>query len=124
MTAKEIMANVSPSSKRQPVPVDADLYEKYRNYSKLTGIPIARLTRDALQAHYDVTLATRLETLSNYMAGDRIAASEVPDTPIEASAVFTADDAMSSAPVLEGGPAMVTLPDSAAPVIPEWAQDA
>lgn len=111
-------------SKRQPVPVDAAQYEFMRNYSKLTGIPIARIVRDAIQAHIDITLSTRLEALAKYTAGDRMAASEVPDTPIEPSARFTADDAMSSATVLEGGPAPVQLPDIAPAVLPDWAQDA
>jgi hypothetical protein len=117
--------NTAVRAKRQPVPVDATQYEFMRNYSKLTGIPIARIVRDAIQAHIDVTLSTRLEALAKYTAGDRMAASEVPDTPIEPSARFTADDAMSAAPVLEASPApAVQLPDSAPAVMPDWAQDA
>lgn len=114
-----------PASRRQPVPVDAELYEKFRSYSKLTGIPVAALIRRALQAHYDDVLATKLESMAANCPGGavKLQPQEVPNTPIEASAVFTAADAMSDATVLEGGPAPVPLPDVAPAAIPEWAQD-
>lgn len=105
-----------PSSRRQPVPVDAELYEKFRSYSKLTGIPVAALVRRALQAHYDDVLTVKLEGMAtNCPGGDvKLQLSEVPPTPIDPSPAYTLADQMADAPVLEAGPlpaAQVELPD-------------
>ncbi len=47
---------------RVPILVDRDIYDKFKDCSKLTGIPVSRLVRDAM-AGYEVTLEARLKTL-------------------------------------------------------------
>lgn len=98
-------ANKQPKSKRQPVPVDADIYNRYKQYSELTGIPIARLVREALQERYDVVLAARLEKLQEYCAGKRGADLPADGPAVEdagqPSPLYTTADAMSAAPVLD-----------------------
>lgn len=86
-------------SKRQPVPVDADVYDTLRTYSKLTGVPIARIVDQALRLHIETVLSTRMEALQKYAGGDRTVATVV--IPLIPSAKYTMDDAMSTAPVLE-----------------------
>jgi hypothetical protein len=59
---------------RVPVLVDRESYDQFKSYSELTGVPMARLIRDAMQEYAEVTLAARTEA----MTGAR-AAGTVPD---------------------------------------------
>lgn len=99
VTLLEIAEKSARTSKRQPVPVDADIYETLRTYSKITGVPIARVVDQALRLHIETVITTRLETLQKYAAGDR--AIPVADIPILPSAKYTLNDAMSTATVLD-----------------------
>lgn len=89
------------TSKRQPVPVDADIYEFLKSYSLLTGIPVARIVNRGLREHINDVLTLRMAAMQTRAAGDQAKALDLPIVP---SAVYTMDDAMSVAPVLEANP--------------------
>jgi hypothetical protein len=53
---------------RVPVLVDRESYDQFKAYSELTGVPMARLIRDAMQEYAEVTLAARTEALTSATA--------------------------------------------------------
>jgi len=56
------------SKLRVPVLVDREEYETFKAYSELTGVPVARLVRDAMKDYAAVTLAARMEALTRTTA--------------------------------------------------------
>lgn len=57
------MTTTKSTGVRVPVKVDGDLYQTFKSYSDVTGVPMAHVVREALQDFAETTLAARLETL-------------------------------------------------------------
>jgi len=55
-------------SKRVPVMLDADLYQRLQAYSAATGIPIARVVARGLGEWLDTVGAARLDALAKKSA--------------------------------------------------------
>jgi hypothetical protein len=106
----------APISKRQPVPVDAELYLQLKEYSKLTGVPIARLVDSGLREYISTTLAARMETLTKYVAGDRMV-TEADMAELAPSAAYSAADVATEGTVLDASPALAIA------ALPDWAKD-
>lgn len=53
-----------PRQKRVPVMIDDTEYQRYKFYSDVTGVPISRVIREALEDFATVSLAARLEALT------------------------------------------------------------
>jgi len=51
-------------SDRIPVPVDSNMHLQLKAYSDLTGVPIARVVREAVSDWLSTTGQARMETLT------------------------------------------------------------
>ena len=47
-----------------PVNVPEEIYQVYKSYSQLTGVPVSKAIRIGLQEYADCILSARLETLA------------------------------------------------------------
>ena len=52
------------NSSRVPVAIDRDVYDAFKAYSELTGVPVARIVREALRDFKETSLQARLESLT------------------------------------------------------------
>jgi hypothetical protein len=48
---------------RVPVLIDRDLYDVFKTYSEITGIPVVRVIREALTDYRETSLETRIEMI-------------------------------------------------------------
>lgn len=51
-------------SDRVPVLIDAATYQRLKSYSELTGVPVAKVAREALADWMDTVGAARMEALT------------------------------------------------------------
>jgi len=58
-------------SKRMPVPINAELYQRLQAYSETTGIPITRVVARGLTNWLDTVGRERLDALMNLPAEER-----------------------------------------------------
>lgn len=63
-------------SKRIPVLLDAETYARLKSYSALTGIPVARVAREAMADWLATAGAGRLEALTAYSTGKVLAITD------------------------------------------------
>jgi hypothetical protein len=54
-----------------PVNVPEEIYQVYRSYSQLTGVPVAKAIRDGLNEYAATCLSARLETLTEQIKAGR-----------------------------------------------------
>ena len=63
--AKQEQGQGSTAAKKYiPVNSPEEIYQVYKSYSQLTGVPVAKALRDGLQEYADVCLSVRMETLT------------------------------------------------------------
>jgi hypothetical protein len=99
--------------KRQNVALDVEQYAQLKAYSNLTGVPVSVLVRRAMAEYIEVTIRTKLQTLTDAAHSD--AAEKATATVITMpSPVYSAADAMSEAPTLESTGAVI------ADDLPSW----
>lgn len=101
-----------PQGETQHTRISRKVHAKYKAYSQITGIPMARLIDRALEDWMDTTGEARLESLRQYAAGRRQIEPLVVEQLLEPTPVYTAVDAMANTPVL-----------NAETGLPDWAQD-
>jgi len=66
-------ASASTAKKYIPVNVPEEIYQVYKSYSQLTGVPVAKAIRDGLNEYAATCLSARLETLTEQIkAGRRV----------------------------------------------------
>ena len=53
-----------PKGLRVPVLVDREMYDMFKAYSEITGVPVSRVIREALKDFAETSLDARMETLT------------------------------------------------------------